>query len=227
MIVEVTRLIACDTCKTTGVKNDDSNDICRACNGRGMKVQQSGNVIIQQTCNVCGGIGKKIEACDKCNGNGYTEFHEKLNLKIPKGIPPMATLKLKDRGNITYQGDYKITGSLFVIIDYPESEEGVTLRNGELFITVKIPFNVVLLDEKVKINVFNCKRLALDLDSSKPSGYQYEIKNGGLIEGKSAFVKVFADFPQKDISDEDKKKLIGVIKEVYGESTTNFKPAAL
>lgn len=227
-VIKISRAIACDTCKTTGFDTTKESEICTTCGGRGMRIaQMQGNMVFQQTCGACGGMGKKLTSCDKCSGNGYNQLEESLSVKIPKGIQPMSTLRLKDKGNITYRGERKVEGSLFVVIDYPMEENGIALKDGELFATIKVPFNQMLMDEKVKVNILGIKKIVVELDHNNPSGYLYEVKDGGVQEGKSAFVKVFADFPQNKINEENRLKLIGILKEIYGESTTTFKPESI
>lgn len=228
IVIEVSRAIACDTCHTTGYDTSKTAEQCTTCNGRGMRMgKMGGNVIFQQTCNACGGTGQNLKPCTNCSGNGYSSIKETISVKIPKGVLPMTLLKLKNKGNVTYQGNHKIEGSFFVVIDYPTEEDGIALRNGDLYATVKIPFNLMLSGEKIKINFFNSKKVALSLEPDKPSGYQYVIKDGGIENGKSAYIKVFADFPQNKISEEERQKLIKIMREIYGESTTTFQPESL
>jgi len=228
IVIEVSRAIACDTCHTTGYDTSKASEQCNVCNGRGMRMgKMAGNVIFQQTCNACGGTGQNLKPCTNCSGNGYSSIKETISVKIPKGVLPMTLLKLKNKGNVTYQGGHKIEGSFFVAIDYPTEEDGIALRNGDLYATVKIPFNLMLSGEKIKVSFFNSKKVSFKLESDKPSGYQYVIKDGGVENGKSAYVKVFADFPQNKISEEERQKLIKVMREIYGESTTTFQPESL
>jgi molecular chaperone DnaJ len=228
MIVEIDRAIACDVCKTTGFDIFQEPETCKVCNGQGMRIgQMSGNVIIQQMCNGCGGSGKQLKPCTKCNGDSYTESKETISVKIPAGIPPMTSLRLRNKGNITYQGNHRVEGSLFIVIDYPDEENGIKLNNGNVYLTVKIPFNLMMMGEQVKINLLNIKKIVFNLDPDKPSGHEYVIKDGGVGEGKSAYIKVFADFPQNKISEENRKKLIEVMREVYGNISTTFKPESL
>jgi len=222
---ELPREIACESCHTTGSDASKQSEICKDCNGQGVKIGRMGpNMIFQQTCNACGGSGKKLTQCPSCSGNGYNTVKENLLIKIPSGILPMTSLKLKNKGNVTYHGDHKLEGSLFVVIDYPTEEDGISLQNGNLFAAVKVPFNLMLSGEKIKVNFFNTKKIVFNLNPDKPSGYQYVINNGGIEDGKKAFIKVFADFPQNKISEEERQKLIKVMKDIYGESQTTFKP---
>lgn len=228
IVVEVSRALACDSCQTTGFDTSKEPETCPNCKGQGMRVGQvQGNIIIQQSCGNCGGSGRKLHACTKCNGNGYSESKETISVKIPKGLPPMTSLRLKNKGNITYQGNYKIEGSLFVVVDYPSEEDGIAMKDGELYATVRVPFNLMIAGDKIKVNFLNIKKIVFNLDSSKPSGYQYAIKDGGVESGKSAYIKVFADFPQNKISEDDRQKLIKVMREIYGDTPTTFKPESL
>ena len=220
------RNIACDKCKTTGVGN--ASEKCVYCDGKGSSVgRMGGNVIIRQTCPACQGSGRKIEPCSDCHGRGYHEKEQGVNIKIPKGVSRLSMLRLKDLGNVTYHGEKQIIGNLYIVVDYPQQEDGVSIKDGELYLTVKIPIDTILSGNKVKINIFGIKKLSLEIDPTLPSGHEYEIANSGIDDKKSAFVKVFIDLPKKDISGEDRQKMVSLMKEIYGEPTTTFKPSTI
>lgn len=224
--LKLKRHIACDKCKTVGVS--EVGDKCETCKGKGsMSRQVNANMYFRQTCSACQGTGKKINPCTSCKGNGYEIIEEKIEIKIPKGVSKGSVLRAKDRGNITYRGESKITGNLLISIDYDEEEDGVRVEKDNIYVTAKVPFDTILSGEEIKINIFGTKKISLKLDPSKDLEYLYEIKGEGMKESASAFVKVFADLPKKDISDEDRNKLISVMKEIYGSPTTTFKPTAI
>jgi len=221
---EIKRNIACDTCKTTGVGK--ISEKCPHCDGKGGTTGQIGdNMFFKQTCPACQGTGKQIEPCPDCLGRGYKEQKDAINIKIPKGISNMSMLRIKDMGNVTYHGENKIDGNLYVVISFPQEENGIKIINGEIYATVTIPINTILSSSKVKINVLGVKKLNLELDPTKPSGYQYELPKCGADESKAAFVKVFQELPKNNISEEDRKKMVSLMKEIYGEPTTIFKPS--
>ena len=224
--LKVKRNVACDTCKTVGVEG--IGETCKHCGGRGWLARQvSGNMIIRQTCSFCQGVGKEVNRCKKCNGNGYTLTEEQISVTIPKGVFDGALLRVKEKGNSTYHGDTKINGNLFLLIKYPQKEDGIEVNNGNLNISVKVPINTVLSGEKIKINVLGVKKLTVQLDPNSLSEHVYEVENGGIDDNKKAFVKVFFDLPKKDISEEDQKKLVSLLGEIYGEPTTAFKPTSI
>jgi molecular chaperone DnaJ len=224
--LKLKRHIACEKCKTVGV--DKIGDSCKACNGKGhisRRVNES--MIFRQTCPNCNGVGKQIVACPQCKGKGYEDIDEKIEIKIQKGINKGSILRAKGRGNVTYQEETKITGDLYIVVDYPSEEDGIIIKDENIYLTTKIPFDTILSGEEVKINLHGIRKISLKLDVNRPSGYEYEVKNEGLKDGKSAFIKVFVDLPKNEIADGDREKLITVMKEIYGKPSTNFNVTAV
>jgi len=221
----IKRNIACDSCKTVGVEG--VGDKCKHCGGHGWLAHQvNGNMMVRQTCPHCQGVGKEVNRCKTCNGNGYNSTEEQISVTIPKGVLDNTLLRIKEKGNVTYHGDNKINGNLFLVIKYPQIEDGITIDKGDLHITTKIPINTVLSGEKVKISILGVKKVSVKLDPSNLSGHVYEIKDCGIDEKSKTFVKVFFDLPKKDISEENQKKLVSLMGEIYGEPITSFKPTS-
>ena len=82
-----------------------------------------------------------------------------------------------------------------------------------------------LNNENININLLGVKKLNLELNNRAISGHEYIIDGGGMNKDKKAFIKVFFDLPKKDITDEQRQKLISLLRETYGESNTTFKPS--
>lgn len=219
--IQFSRQIACDFCK--GMGGIQQEEICPSCGGNGQQQSQFGNAFLLTTCGTCRGSGKKSTKCSKCNGSGYKLKKEKITLKIPKGVPPMTTLRMKGKGNEYYRNNLKINGDAYVIIDYPPSEQGVYLKGGNIYASVKIPFNTVVSEKDITVDILGCKKIDFKLDASKKSGYMYVVKAAGISENDNAFVKVFIDLPENNIDGEKRKKLIETLEEVYGQPTTRFR----
>jgi molecular chaperone DnaJ len=216
------RNIHCEECMGQGHSTSDAN--CSTCNGAGFQISKMGQMTVTMPCNKCGGSGKQINSCHKCNGRGYFEKKEKVSFDIPKGINPLTVLRIKGKGNEIFYQNNKLVGDTYIVIDYPHQEQGVAIKMGHIYMSIKVPFNCILEEEKIVIDVLGCKEIEFKLDSSKLSGYEYKLDGQGVMSDKSAFVKVFVDFPKNKISEEDRKKLIDVMGEIYGRSTTRFKP---
>ena len=223
--IEIQRYIACSKCQGNGHIVTDKN--CSVCNGRGMVSSTNGITFITRTCPKCGGSIKEIEPCFDCNEQGYIVNREKISVAIPAGISNLSSLKLKGKGNEVYYGKQKIVGDTYVVIDYPESQDGVALRNGDIYASVNVPFNLIWLEASIKVNIFNIREIDIKLDSSKSSGHQYTISGKGVDNNHSAFIKVFVDIPQNKVSKKNREKLDAVLRDVYGKPDGIFKPSAV
>ena len=129
---------------------------------------------------------------------------------------------MKKMGNEVYEGKIKTIGDAYIIIDYSPINNGVLLKNGELFMSCFIPFNTILLGEKIKIDVLGVKEIELKLNPTQKNGEEYVVKGGGI--NKNAYVKVFLDFPKNNVNSDNLEKIQDVVREIYGEPDVCFKP---
>jgi molecular chaperone DnaJ len=221
--MQYNRFVYCETCKGQG---SQATNICSYCQGQGSLIQQiQSSVYMKQTCPHCHGTGGEYTECIDCQGKGFSTVETKLNVKIQVGVANQTSLRIKDKGNTIYHNDKKIDGDLFVIIDYPTTEDGITLRNGEIYTSVESPIDRMIAGDRITVDI-KSKKISFSLDPTKPSGYEYKIKDGGIKKGKRAYIKVFASFPQNNIDDEKRKKLVETWREVYGVSNPVVQPSA-
>ncbi len=222
--IQLKRHISCDVCYGQG--HLEGEGVCDVCHGVGVRTSKTANMVFQTTCNVCGGEGRNFSQCTSCQGVGYKTVIENISLNIPVGINPLGTLRLRGKGNEIYYSDgQKTVGDAYVVIDYSPKYKGVSLNNGNIYTVIKVPFHSVLAEEKIEVDIFECKKITFQLDSTKKSGYQYKIEKAGITENNDAYVKVFVDFPKNKITKEEKDKLINLMREIYGEPTIQFRPA--
>jgi DnaJ-class molecular chaperone len=149
---------------------------------------------------------------------------EKIIVTIPAGINALSALRIRGQGNEVYWGEQLTCGDLYIVVDYPRENKGVTLDDGNIYTTVRVSFNAVINESEVTIDVLGCKDIKLKLDASQKSGHIYQIIGCGANSEKNAYVKVFIDFPKNKISKEDSEKLIKVMREIYGEPATRIQP---
>lgn len=217
--------VACEKCDGNGIKT--TGGICSACGGQGQLGQQVANMLFATTCPQCRGSGKNTEVCLECEGNSYNKKDIKVVVDVPAGVLRDTALKLSKKGNVIYYKGKKIEGDTYVIVSYPQKYEGIVIVNGDIYSTVKVPFDTILNEEKIKIDILGCKEIELALDSTKKTGHEYKIKGGGISKDSHAFVKVFLDLPENSIKDEKKKDLLNDLREIYGDPTSTFKPSSI
>ena len=223
--LEFNRFIACDKCLGKGSIVSNSHDKCKACNGSGHRtLNMNGNMMFSSACNQCGGTGNEIKKCKDCGANGYKKVSEKVAIDIPAGINPMTTLRIKGKGNEVYWNDKKVTGDSYIIVDYPREYKGVSLNNGNIYTSVRVPIDSILSEETIMVNILGCKNVQFKLDHTKNSGHQYKVEKQGVKDENFAVVKVFIDLPKNKISKNDKEKLTQIMREIYGAPSTQFEP---
>ncbi|MFA7219874.1 MAG: J domain-containing protein [Synergistaceae bacterium] len=221
--IKYERKVVCDTCQGQRVVG---KEVCSYCQGRGSfnRVIQE-NIHIRQVCPHCNGAGSSTVKCDGCDGHGFFSSDIKMKVEIPAGVANMTSLRINGRGNVVYQNGNKITGNLYVVVDYPSTENGITLKNGEIYTSIESPIDLMMAGDHISVDI-GFKKIEFDLDPSKPSGYQYVIKGAGAKNSRNAYIKVFANFPKNDINEEQRNKLVTAWREAYGRSESVIKPNA-
>ena len=97
----------CPRCKGSGAKDASSVKTCSQCGGRGYVRSQRrtlfGVMESQDTCPVCGGVGKVItDRCPDCGGKGYIRRKKDIDVKVPAGVNTGQQILVKgygERGN--------------------------------------------------------------------------------------------------------------------------------
>jgi len=220
--IQFNRQISCPKC--FGMGHKQSKEKCKVCGGTGNRTSRSGNMIISTTCNKCMGSGKHMEDCQDCHRQGFSSLTERISLTIPSGVTPLTALRIQGKGNEVFMGDQKVIGDTYIVIDYPNEYKGVVLMNGDIHTSIRVPFHAALNDEKIKVDILGCKEIEFNLDFNNKSGHVYKVAKAGIKENNDAYIKVFLDFPKNKVKKENIKKLIDVMREVYGKCPTNFKP---
>jgi len=224
--VSFDRHISCESCAGRGF--NVTKDVCPTCKGNGYLSTSNSISFVRITCPDCSGSCYQKLPCNKCNGASYAQQKEEVVIEIPAGIMHSATIKLEGKGNIiTWDDGKKIVGNTFFIIDYPQEQDGVTMDRGNLYLTVTIPFNSIISQKKLTVEVFDCKTIEFIPEIDKQSGHVYQIKGAGGVEGKDAFIKVFIDIPKNKISEEKRQILVEKLENVYGTADTNFRTTSV
>ncbi len=156
----ITPLVACETCKGSGLKKNAQRKTCSACKGTGTKVHfmQQG-FQMASTCDVCGGQGVTIprgSECPTCGGNGVLRERKTVHVEIPGGVEDGMRLRVAGEGDAAPTGmaanpNAKATrGDLYVFIRVaPDSR--FSRSGADVLYTATIPLTTALLGGEVKI----------------------------------------------------------------------------
>ncbi|MBP6962055.1 molecular chaperone DnaJ [Candidatus Saccharibacteria bacterium] len=125
----------CEHCKGTTVEPGHELVTCETCKGSGQEVRVAqtifGNIQQAVTCQKCRGKGKIPEIkCSVCDATGVQRKTKNVKIKIPAGIDDGATIRLKEYGESTANGQ---KGDLYVHIRVKPHKEFT--REGELVLS--------------------------------------------------------------------------------------------
>lgn len=215
--------IVCGNCKGDGRVMGEKP--CKYCKGSGKHVGQSLNMLFETVCTPCKGTGKELSVCNKCSGQGFASKKSKLQVNVPPGLPSMATIKMAGKGNEIFMGDTRVKGSLYLTVDYTPEQDGVLLKDGNLYVQVEIPLDTIISMQTVEIDVLGCKTLKF-IPNKLQNCHEYVLEKQG-IKGKDAFVKVFVSLPEKEIGKEELSQLQQTLGDIYGEPATTFQASAI
>lgn len=221
----IKRFFACEHCKGEGVISQGTT--CNTCKGSGMIGYRNGNMIIQSTCRDCGGSGENLSKCEKCNGERGSGKQEKIEVKIPQLVTPMSVLRISGKGHEVFNGKDKITGDLYIIIDYVSEQDGVSLDERGLHANISVPIHAVIGEKKINVDILGLKTANFKLDCNKEDGYAYQISDLFKTEHANVplYIKVFMSIPKKNITELERRRLMRVMGKIYGEPSTTFCPS--
>lgn len=119
-MVDVLRAQPCPICQGSGAKPGTSPRRCEQCRGTGQEVvsQAERGVRLRTitTCRLCAGSGRVIDSpCTDCDGHGQVERHERIAVRLPKGVEEGMVLRVPGRG-LPSRERGGVPGDLFVVI---------------------------------------------------------------------------------------------------------------
>lgn len=145
--ISYTRKVVCSECIGTGAKKGTEPKECPQCHGAGQVRRRTQTIfgVMEQTgiCDQCHGTGKFItEKCAKCQGERRETRKTEKEIDIPAGIDDGMTIKVRGEGN---DGIGSKAGDLYITFSIPESIDGLTREDMNLFYTIEIdPVEAIL-----------------------------------------------------------------------------------
>ncbi len=85
--VSYTKTDDCQSCSGSGVSKGSKMQSCKACHGSGQEMRSRGGFVLYTTCRACNGQGSvNPRPCSFCNGKGFKNAPDNIDLDIPAGI---------------------------------------------------------------------------------------------------------------------------------------------
>jgi molecular chaperone DnaJ len=151
--VPVDLAVACEHCSASGAEPGTSVVTCETCGGAGVvgRVTRSvfGQLVHQQTCPTCAGVGERLETpCAECGGDGRVPARRQLEVELPAGIDDGQRIRLRGQGHAGFRGGSR--GNAFVVVRvHPDPR---FLRDGDdLHTSVRIPMTDAALGATVRV----------------------------------------------------------------------------
>lgn len=146
-MLTVTSPQPCETCRGTG---GGAKQTCPACRGKGKQQQKRG--IFGQSevnCPRCAGMGTITQrSCVPCNGAGFVDRSERLEVKIPQGIKDGARIRLGGHGGIGLNGGQR--GDLFLKVK-AQPHPFFTRKDDDVYCEVPITFTEAMLGAEMNV----------------------------------------------------------------------------
>lgn len=175
--IRIPTLVACKICNGSGAKKGSAPVTCSTCEGAGQVRMQQGFFSIQQTCPACQGKGQTItDPCTNCHGQGRTQEHKTLSIKIPAGVDEGDRIRLAGEGEAGQQGAQ--AGDLYVQVHI--QAHAIFKRDAnDLHCEVPISFATAALGGEIEIPTLDGK-VRLKIPAETQSGKLFRLRHKGV-----------------------------------------------
>jgi molecular chaperone DnaJ len=170
----------CEHCKGTTVEPGHELETCPTCKGSGQEVRVAqtvfGNIQQSITCTKCKGAGKIPEVkCSVCNGTGVERKDKNVKIKVPAGIDDGATIRLKEYGEATSNGN---KGDLYVNVRVRPHKEFT--REGDLILSkVHIGMIDATLGAEIEVHTVDGP-VTMKVPAGTQSGTDFKLSGHGV-----------------------------------------------
>lgn len=227
--IKVRKYVGCEDCDSTGSdKGREGYVMCQQCQGTGEVRQVTNSVFGQfvnvQACPRCNGEGYAVQdACSTCQGDGRVKGEETIEINVPAGVMEGNYLTMRGYGNAGLRGGP--AGELRVEIK-EEPHEHFTRDGLDIYHELFISFPEAALGTEVEVPTLK-GRARLQVDPGIQSGKILRMRDRGLPEINGSrrgdqLVRVRVWTPQK-LSDEEERTL----NELQGSESFEPKPEQL
>ena len=175
--IRVPTSVACSTCGGSGAQKGSKPEQCTTCGGVGQVRMQQGFFSLQQTCPQCQGAGQMIKnPCGTCHGQGRTQEHKTLSVKVPAGVDNGDRIRLSGEGEAGERG--APSGDLYVQIAVKEHPLFVRDENN-LYCEVPISFVTAAIGGSLEVPTLNGK-VKLKIPAETQTGKMFKLRGKGV-----------------------------------------------
>ncbi len=178
---------SCPNCSGTGAASSSDISNCPNCNGSGQVQKQArtpfGYVRQMAACPDCGGTGKYIKKrCPHCNGRGYTNTKEEVEVSIPAGITSGQQIRLSGYGEHGTNGGGN--GDLYIEINV-RAHEHFERQGNNIYIEVPVSAVDATLGTKVDVPTVHGD-VELTIPAGTQPGTKLRLKGYGVKDLRSS-----------------------------------------
>ncbi len=175
--IRVPTSVACATCGGSGAKKGSKPEQCTTCGGVGQVRMQQGFFSLQQTCPQCQGVGQTIKKpCGNCHGQGRTQEHKTLSVKVPAGVDNGDRIRLSGEGEAGERS--APSGDLYVQIAVKEHSLFVRDENN-LYCEVPISFVTAAVGGSLEVPTLD-GRVKLKIPAETQTGKMFKLRGKGV-----------------------------------------------
>eukprot|EP00483_Globobulimina_turgida_P007469 UN07483 len=146
--LKLQRFDECNLCKSSGIEAGTKSVKCGTCEGKGRMVQQSGFMVIQQTCWDCNGAGHKHTNCKQCQGSGLSSNVSSLDVNIPAGVDDGTRVRIAGQGHCGKNHGGR--GHAWLLCQV-KSDERFERNGSDVHISVNVPVHKGMLGGTVTV----------------------------------------------------------------------------
>jgi len=150
--LKMQRFEECSACGSSGIEPGTTPSKCTTCDGKGRMVQQSGFMVIQQTCWDCGGSGQKCVNCKVCQGSGLKSAVSTLDVNIPAGVDDGTRVRIANQG---HAGKNHGGRGHFWLLCRVRSDERFERNGSDVHCAIDVPVHKAVLGGTVTVPTLN------------------------------------------------------------------------
>ena len=208
----------CEKCNGHGTK-DGKQSTCSGCNGNGqrIRIQQNGNMIIQniEICNECGGKGSKLTQENKCNNNCEEGLIKR---------PNMIHVKLsRDSVQHVISGLLEDDAKLIIVLNVLRHKDFI--RNDKnLFLNMTLTLREAVYGFKKEITLLDDSSLEITSnDIIQPETVKI-VKDKGFMKGGDLYIRfkvILERYLDTDVSNTNLESNLVNCDDIFSEHVRN------